>query len=141
MSVTKVKAHRRRGRTIRRHYRVVNIDSRRGGTHSLFLHDEAGLSHDRLAEVFFRRYWHGDPTEFVIDNMYVNSLERGRGFGVEAVAAAEAEMRRLGARTIYLSNVLPEAEGFWRRMGYNRAPFTTSDSANAWGNTWRKVVR
>ena len=71
-----------------------------------------------------------------IHNVYVDDSVRGLGVGEELVRGAEAELRKRHVRTVYLQDVVPDAWGFWEKMGYHRAK--TYPKGNLVGDIWEK---
>ncbi|MGV3652150.1 MAG: GNAT family N-acetyltransferase [Devosia sp.] len=50
--------------------------------------------------------------------LWVAPEHRGKGHGRALMAKAEAEARRRGCHGIWLDTSMPDAEGFYRRLGY-----------------------
>jgi GNAT superfamily N-acetyltransferase len=53
-----------------------------------------------------------------LDLMWVKEELRGRGYGRQLLAHAEAEARRRGAKQAYLDTFSFQAPGFYERQGY-----------------------
>ncbi len=149
--VTVVRAHQRRGRPVRQHLRRqararrVQYAVRNGLSVALDPEDNYG----RVAEAWFGKLYDRDgmrgvprsvrgADDFLITSVFVDSDYERRGLGRKVVENAEADMRRQGAQTIYLDDVVPPAWGFWTKLGYERAPFSTPFFIHDRGDTWVK---
>ena len=133
MSLSRVRQHIRRGFLVRGHarkkpwirgHRQLNLAWKRQGMIRVYpgAVDPLGAYMGRpdIAEVQFYRLPSEGRGVYEISDIYVSDRYEGTGIGRELVRLAEESIRNDGGKIVYLMSVVPEAEGFWRKMGYDR---------------------
>lgn len=79
----------------------------------LALKDESG---ELIGGLAGKTYWNA----LHIELLWVSEVRRGRGYGRQLIAAAEAEGRRRGVEVAYVTTVSFQAPEFYERLGYSK---------------------